>query len=326
VRARQLIIFTGAPAAGKSMLAEKVALDHAAAVARAAPDDPALQVALMQVLVAEEPQNLFQAEALVQAALAAGATREQQLDLLGERTVATLLLGARAKVLDAALKTLKRDARVFKVLVSERGGIEAAGNVLVAASNERRAEVNAQAAEITLALANRAGPISDALKELSARAHASGRYAPAGRELAELVVGELERGNLAGLVDGGAGRADGLAAASERAGDGPADARPGLDDPALSRFDDPAGAGAADQASALERVVRSGLGDPEPTPALGRPLDRKMAVPDGVTLDPATGEAVVNTRTLGEVLDELEADREFVDQLDLCLAPRKGTP
>jgi hypothetical protein len=234
-----------------------VPLHYGAVIGRLVPDDPAVQLAIMKELARSAPENLTQAEAMVRLALEAGATRETQIDLLGETEVANLLLGARAKVLDRALKALRKDQAVFSTLVAEEGRITAGGNKLVTEQNRTKAEVNAQAAQTLLTLANRKGPISDELTRLARGADAGGNYAAAGRDFADFIRRDLGGGELAGDSAG-----DGLRAAREPEGSQAESAASAIDrerdpgDAELESFAEPGGAGQAAQLENLELEIR----------------------------------------------------------------------
>jgi Cdc6-like AAA superfamily ATPase len=74
--------------------------------------------------------------------------------------------------------------------------------VLAADVNARRATADAQALQILQTLANRSGPISDALGAAAKRAKSDGKYADAVRDFVAAVRRETESGDLARLADG----------------------------------------------------------------------------------------------------------------------------
>jgi hypothetical protein len=115
--------------------------------------------------------------------------------------VAQSLYLERAKVLDRALKTLRRDKTVFATLVKEAETVEMAGNVLAKDINEQRAVADGQALQILQTLANRAGPISDALRAAAGRAGTDG-YAAATRQFVATVRDAVSSGELARLANG----------------------------------------------------------------------------------------------------------------------------
>jgi hypothetical protein len=181
---------------------EVVPPNYAAIVGRLVPSDGQLQSALLQLLAKTEPANIVQAEAIVRQGIEAGTHVETQASLFGDTEVATSLYLDRAKVLDRALKLIKRDKAVFEVLSKEQAAIEAAGNKLATDINAKRASADAQALQILQALASRKGPISDALTAAARSAREGGSYAGASRDFVEAVRRSAESGDLNGLADG----------------------------------------------------------------------------------------------------------------------------
>jgi len=177
-----------------------VPANYAAIVGRLVPADPEMQRAIIQLLVKTDPANAVQAEAIARQGIEAGLAKAEagkQISLFGDQEVAQSLYTERAKVLDRALKTLRRDKAVFGTLVKEAETLETAGNVLAKDINEQRAIADGQALQILQTLANRAGPISDALRAAAGKAGTDG-YASATREFVQAVrelhaSGELVR-------------------------------------------------------------------------------------------------------------------------------------
>ncbi len=266
---------------------EIVPPEYGALVGRLAPDHPEMHAAYLQLLHRLAPANLTQADSIIRQAIAAGATRETQLGLFGEEVVSRSLYAERARVLDAALRRLRNDKRVFSTLTDAKDNIEAAGNVLDANANAQKVESNAQALEILTRLAHRTGPVSDALGAAAGEL-AAGRPVRAavdrfvasldGLDLSELARG-VERSDGDGAMAGGRGRQDGAAQqdigldtepaggeADDRADDAlgnplleaaASDVHEGLQ---LAAFSDPHdGPGVATQTEMLEHDVRRGL-------------------------------------------------------------------
>lgn len=181
---------------------EIVPPNYAAIVGQLVPADGPMQGALIRLLAKTEPANAIQAEAIVRQGIAAGRHVETQGGLFGDRDVAESLYLERAKVLDRALKDLRRDKTVFSTLVKESDILEQAGNTLAKDINEKRASTDAQALQIVQILANRTGPIADALNAAARAVKESGNYANATREFIAAVRGSVETGDLARLADG----------------------------------------------------------------------------------------------------------------------------
>ena len=159
-------------------------------------EDESLHAPILGVLTRAEPENLTQAEAIVRQAREAGAQTYTQDSLFGEETVVASLYRERSRVLDAGLKMLRRDRRVFATLTGEAATIEGAGNTLDPTANAARKESDERALAVIQALANRTGPLSDALNA-GARAYAgNGRLADAARSFVAAVRNAAERGDL----------------------------------------------------------------------------------------------------------------------------------
>ena len=146
---------------------EIVPANYAAIVGRLV-DDPGKQNAILRILVETNPANVTQAEAIVRQARQIEFREATQEGLFGTEEFTQSLFAERAKVLDATLKRLRTDKKVFNSLVENQNRIEAEGNQLDADSNISRSMTDAQALEIIQAQANRKGGIADALN-LAAR-------------------------------------------------------------------------------------------------------------------------------------------------------------
>lgn len=276
---------------------EIVPADHAAIVGRLVPDDEDLQRAIMEVLSRVAPANAVEAESIVRQALDAGTTRSTQSSLFGDREITESLFLERARVLDRTLKALKRDRTVFRTLTRDEGTIEGAGNRLARDENLKRQTADAQAIETLAKLANRKGPLADALTAAARDAKADGNFTAAARRFTTAVRAAAARGDLSGVSLRATGRSDGS----------PGQIRQLSQEPEQRQLDDflePAGRGQDDQAAALEAELRS-------------TEDPPSEIPIGEFVDDA-GVNRARTVTREELLDELDADREFLEQLELC--------
>jgi hypothetical protein len=180
-----------------------VPANYAAIVGRLVPADADMQRAIIQLLAKTDPANAVQAEAITRQGIEAGMAKAEagkQISLFGDQEVAQSLYLERAKVLDRALKTLRKDKAVFGTLVKEAETLEGAGNVLAKDINEQRAIADGQALQILQTLANRAGPISDALRAAAGKARTDG-YASATREFVGAVRELHASGDLVRAAD-----------------------------------------------------------------------------------------------------------------------------
>jgi len=192
------------PDAFQMVVNDVVPPNYAAIVGRLVPSDPEMQGAIINLLAKTDPANAVQAEAIARQGIDAGLAKAEagaQGALFGDQEVAESLFAERAKVLDRALKTLRRDKTVFNTLVKEAETVELAGNVLAKDINEQRAIADGQAVQILQTLANRAGPISTALRTAAAAAKTDG-YAAATRQFVTTVRDAISSGELARLANG----------------------------------------------------------------------------------------------------------------------------
>ena len=260
-----------APEAFGLVVNEIVPAPYAALVGRLAPlggeVDQALQVALLAQLGRAEPANPVQAEAMVRQMLEVGGDRRRQATLFGDDVVFESLMQERARVLDRAIKQLRRERNVFSTLNREQDRIEAEGNQLAAERNTRRAERDGKALDLVQILANRRGGLSDDLTAAARRAREEKRLDGAVTDFVGAVRRRVDAGDFDGLLAGATGRDR---EAETRAGRGPEsdeslDLRgPGAEQRSLEPFAEPAGDGQADQAELLAQEIAE---DRAPTPA-----------------------------------------------------------
>jgi hypothetical protein len=200
----------------RMVINEVVDQAHAAHVGRLI-RDPQQQVAALGVLARAEPRSSNEARLLVEQIRDAGFSAGQQQTLFGADAFAKSLFVQRAKVLDRAMSSLRKDKAVFSTLIDESGRITAAGNALSAEANQRRLSDN-ETLILLLHDATRAGsPIAreldDAARRLDAgepvtRVAAAFLDAVRQRISAGLDLGQLSRrAGPDGEAQGGAGSA-----------------------------------------------------------------------------------------------------------------------
>jgi len=206
-------------------------------------DDPKLQDAAIQVLAKSEPSNAFQAESIVRQVREAGAEEVEQISLFGEEMVTESFYVERSKVLDRAYKELRKDKAAFETLVRNSDRLEAEGNILVKDANKRKADTDGQTIALLQTLANRKGPLSDALNQAARTARETNSYVQATRGFLDAVRGSIESGDFDRLSSGDVGRAvDGT----------PQISRSEIErEPALEGFDEPTGIASERQADQL---------------------------------------------------------------------------
>jgi hypothetical protein len=291
----------------------------AAIVGRLAPDRPEIHAQALSVLREAEPASAVEAESVVRDVLAAGTVRETQTDLFGSGAAEQILYRERAKVLANAAKRLRDDRRVFGLLAREEARITEAGNVLDTETNLARAQDDATILETLQRLARRKGPVADALARAAEGLRAGRRLQDVTRDFVDDARGAAPAQPGDRARPGGGGRPDeaddgGAARPGEPAAEdpgaqalgfaeagGPSPARARAPE-ALEAFGTEAKAGQIAQADALEADFRRLVADGD----FDIPLED-------------LGEAGPRTVKASALLDEIDADREFVEQLGLCL-------
>lgn len=191
-------------------------------------DDPNLHAPMMTLLKRAGPETTEQAEAVLSQAMASPLKVDKTVDLFGETDVIESLYLERAKVMERALKILRQDQGIFRVLDDQSARIEGAGrNRLDERSNREMRQKTEEALASIKALAYRAGPISEALNNGAQNYKETGKLAEAAEAVAGVVRTTVERDGLAGARAGGAGRA----AKPPSTGGAAPDALKGFDDP-----------------------------------------------------------------------------------------------
>ncbi|WP_273280951.1 LPD38 domain-containing protein [Pseudooceanicola atlanticus] len=189
------------------MVTNEVASERDGAVVGRVVEDSALHADILRLLGRLKPQNVAQAEMIARDA-ASDATTSTQEDLFGSEQVAQSLYLERAKVLDSAVKELRKDRATFARLGAEADKIEGAGNQLDKGANQRRADDDAKVLEYLQRQANTKGPISDALST-AARSIKEGRpLAEAARRFVQDTKRSLQEPGAGGGEVGEGGRGD----------------------------------------------------------------------------------------------------------------------
>ena len=257
-------------------------------------DDPKLQDAAIQVLAKSEPSNAFQAESIVRQVREAGAEEVEQISLFGEEMVTESFYVERSKVLDRAYKELRKDKAAFETLVRNSDRLEAEGNILVKDANKRKADTDGQTIALLQTLANRKGPLSDALNQAARTARETNSYVQATRGFLDAVRGSIESGDFDRLSSGDVGRAvDGT----------PQISRSEIErEPALEGFDEPTGIASERQADQLiDDMFGSDEVDVDSVAGLKRLLDESP-----------TRDQIENHPSVIKALDDMEARPETI--------------
>lgn len=223
----------------------RLAPNHAAIVGELM-GDKAVHSAAIEALAGADDLTASRARFMV-ADMARAPTRvEVQETLLGifERTIP--LIAERARVLDRALGTLRKEKSAFRTVLASRQALEGAGNVINEGGTAGAVDAAGEAIAAIEKLALRHGEISQALDRAAQALAAGTRVGEAADTFVREVTDLVEQRGLVALAT-----------------DAPPPARPSMDDPV--------GAEAAEQADLLQ----GGLFDAErnPAPAEQRQLD-----------------------------------------------------
>lgn len=296
--------------------------------------DEHMQTALLAYLAKAAPATDEEAELTVRQALAAGAHTETQTDLFGDMLKSNLVLPERVAILKSSMTQLRRDRALFNTLVAKENAISDAGNVLNPEENARR-ELQARTVFTTLkALAERKGPVSDALQAAAEGSLKSGDRRGSTRAFLADVRSRVEQGG----VELGRERDDlgPVDVASEEAA---ADAG----DRAGGETGQPAGQSRAelDSANALARASLDAFADPAKREAFDqqtRDLARELSPKEDVAREGAENAEKDSSATpreqseFGDAAPEVEAlkalpqDVEIPDQDQLGLFGREDKP
>jgi len=286
------------PDAFGMVINEIIPANFAAIVGRLATGNPDIHAAAMGILAKAQPRNVSEAEKIIRDILAAGTRSEKQLGLFGEEDVTVSLFADRAKILDQATAKLRNDSRVFGTLINDAENIETAGNKLSAENNLLRKEQNVKSLETLQALAHRKGAISDALTA-AARQHADGSsLSVAVDQFVDSVRRRVELGDFEG-VTASPGRGISEPTTRDPASPGTRIANE-LED--LKRFEDPEGIEVQNQ---IDQLAEDLADDAD-----------QFTLTD--VIEDTEGNFIVQTGRIGDVLDEIKADKDFIEQLEIC--------
>lgn len=166
--------------------------------------DPTEQMAALDVLARAHPPNSEQARLMVKDVRDSGFLNGSQTTLFGEEAFSHSLIPERARVLDNAMRTLRRLTGVFKAAVEGEGTLTAAGNSMNPAANSEAKTQNARLLDILQRDATTRGPISDALS-IAARELADGKpVAGVASRFLAATRGIVARGGQEGVQSGAA--------------------------------------------------------------------------------------------------------------------------
>ena len=131
--------------------------------------EAAEQTAVIRALAKAKPANATQARFMVQDMKAAGFTKTKTQDLFGGQEITESLFKERAKVIDSAIKKIKKDKSVFKTLAEQESRISGVGNKLDREANLSRLSDDEKTLAALTSLANAKGRVSDAINVAAQR-------------------------------------------------------------------------------------------------------------------------------------------------------------
>lgn len=200
--------------------------------------DPARHAGLLNEIAAADLANAAQARFYLAQLLELPTTTETQITLFGEELVTRTLMAERSRVLDASLRGLKSDKRIFGLLEREARRISEGGNVLDREGNAARAQDAGQLGELIEKLATTRGIVATLLNDAAIAVSRGLSPAQASRAFVRWIGDILDTDGINGLL-----KAEPAAAAET----------------AHSRIDEPNGPEAKAQLEALERQADQGV-------------------------------------------------------------------
>ena len=276
-------------------------------------DKPELQMAAIDIINKIKPDNADQARLLVRQVREADYDVSVQESLFGDEMIVETLLKERMQILDKAIKQLRQDRAAFSNLVRNAETVEVEGNVLDRSANQRRLDADAEAIARVEILANRKGPLSDALTAAARLYKDTGRPGTA----TDQFVGAIRRAVADGDFDGIDGGTSG------RIVEDPTP-RPRSEiesEPVLDGFDEPTGHGPVVE-QRVDDMTRDMFGAeadaevaaaPTARPIIETEQSARAAVEGTAIVDPETGQPVVLYHGTDKQFDlfDLEAGEKF---------------
>lgn len=173
--------------------------------------DPAEQNAALKLAAQVKPSTRSQARLLAEQVRDAGfAARAEgkQGSLFDDSAMKHALVIERMQVLNNAMRLLKQDKATFKALSARADVIETGGNVLNRSANSERADNDARLLDTLTALAQRRGPLGDALGAAAGDLHAGGKLSEVTKRFIDAAKRSFDAGDIHGGTTGGTGSAD----------------------------------------------------------------------------------------------------------------------
>jgi len=151
--------------------------------------DKDLHVSAVKVLKQTDPKTMDEAESIVRQVAASPKEVTEQVDLFGEELITESLFIERAKILHQALVRIRKDKSTFATINKNASKLEIEGNKIERQANQKRVQNDENAIAYLNAVANRKGPLSDALSAEAKTAKDTGNY----REAVDRFIGHIRR-------------------------------------------------------------------------------------------------------------------------------------
>ena len=151
--------------------------------------DKDLHVSAVKVLKQTDPKTMDEAESIVRQVEASPKEVTEQVDLFGEELITESLFIERAKILHQALVRIRKDKSTFATINKNASKLEIEGNKIERQANQKRVQNDENAIAYLNAVANRKGPLSDALSAEAKTAKETGNY----REAVDRFIGHIRR-------------------------------------------------------------------------------------------------------------------------------------
>lgn len=200
--------------------------------------NPARHAGLLHEIAAADLANAAQARFFLAQLLELPTTTEVQHTLFGEEAITRTLMVERSRVLDAALRGLKSDKRIFGLLEREARRIAEGGNVLDREGNAARAQDAGHLGELIEKLTTTRGAVATPLNDAAIAVSRGLAPAQASRAFVRRIGDILDKEGINGLL-----RAEPSVTAEV----------------AHSRIDEPGGPEAKAQVEALEQNADQGV-------------------------------------------------------------------
>lgn len=188
-----------------SMAVQKVVPEHYAALVGRLVDGDAEQVAIMRIVEKADPDNAFQAEQIIKQAAEDDIDLVETIDLFGGRTEATPLYADKAKVLDRALKQVRKERAALSSLIKNDDIVSEYGNRIDFDSTRAGLDGASWLRYILQSQAYNKGFVSDILTDAAREVREGVTHATAARHLIKAIKEKITTDGAGSLIGDGEG-------------------------------------------------------------------------------------------------------------------------